>query len=112
MRAIALALLLLGLLLCVATQADKDALVAGTAKGSLSVASKQYFKAVHYPHGVKDPQGYYLMDGSHPKPFNGTFAYGEWPDKALVPGRVAAMTPDYCIFGSRQRSTAPRAAST
>ena len=104
MRTIALALLLLAVLICVAAQADKGPLVAGTAKGPMSVASKQHVKGVHYPLGPMDPHGYYLMNGSHPKPFNGTFPYSEWTDKARVRGHRPAMSREYVIVGSKKRN--------
>ena len=86
-------------------------LAAGTANGPAPVASAAYSHGMHYPLGPGEPGGYHSANGSHPKPFNGTLPYSEWPDQAQVTGHKAAMTVDICVLGTKQRSTTPRRAT-
>lgn len=80
-------------------------LVAGTAPGPMSIAAPWYALGVHYP---CDPpcrvSDYGAFTGSYPRPFNGTYPYNEWPDRALVPGKRPAMAADIVIQTSKKRN--------
>ncbi|MEN6404144.1 MAG: hypothetical protein ABFD94_19540 [Armatimonadia bacterium] len=79
-------------------------LVAGTAPGSGGITSPQHVLGVHYPcRPSDDVSSYGDLTGSYPRPFNGTFPYAEWPDKAMVPGKHAVMSPDIVILSSTRK---------
>lgn len=79
-------------------------LAAGTAPGPMSISSPDYAIGVHYPFGSSTGvTDYGALNGSSPRPFNGTFPYQEWPDKAMVPGRHAVMSSDVVILSSTRK---------
>ena len=86
---------------------------AGTAPGTSAIGSKTYAGGAHYLLGGSKAVGRATVSGSHAKPFNGSLAYSQWPDRAQVSGRKAAMSCDIVFAGSKQRSaTATIHAST
>lgn len=79
-------------------------LVAGTAPGSRGLTSPQHAIGVHYPcRPSGDVSSYGDLTGSYPRPYNGTFPYAEWPDKAMVSGKRAVMSADIVILSSTRK---------
>lgn len=92
------------LIAAVAHAAPYGPLVAGTAPGPVSIASPTYVLGVHYPFGPGcGAMDYGNLTGSHPEPFNGTYPYDEWPDKARVAGKYPVMSSDIVIFSSTRK---------
>lgn len=85
-----------------ASVACAEPISAGTAPGKVAPATKTYAGAKHYPLGGS-LAGVFSIGGPWAQPFNGTRPYCEWPDRALVAGRMPAMAREYVILGSRRR---------